>query len=321
MDLKLRHKPDAEVTEPKHEPASAHRAELATYTPLNFVRRPDGRRVAWTESGARDGTPVVMLHGTPGCRLARYSDAEKLKAAGIRQISYDRPGYGYSDALPGRSVRDAVADIAAILDAAGVARAAFLGTSGGGPHALAVATLLSSRVTRVHCNVGVAPRLLLGENFFDGMDPENIRRFRAVEHTREEAHALLAGDLDRGVAAARTDPMTIHGDMKMPEADLKIMRETAASYSATFLEALRPGYWGFIDDFSAIGRDWGFDPREAKAPVIIEYGVHDVNVPAGHGRWLAQNIAGAKVIVREDGGHRSMPARVLERLIALTQAD
>lgn len=294
--------------------------DTATYTPQNFLRRPDGRRIAWTENGAQDGRPVMVLHGTPGCRLARYGDAEKLKAAGIRQISYDRPGYGYSDALPGRSVRDAVADIEAILDAAGVARAAFVGTSGGGPHALAVATLLAPRATRVHCNVGVAPRPLLGDAFFDGMDPENIRRFRAVELPRDEAHAALASDLDRGVAAARVDPMTIHGDMKMPEADLKIMRETAASYAATLLEALRPGYWGFIDDFSAMARDWGFDPREAKAPVIIEYGVHDVNVPAGHGRWLAANIPGAQAIINTEGGHRSSPEKILERLIALAQA-
>lgn len=292
----------------------------AADTSPNVLRRPDGRRLAWTENGAPDGRPVMVLHGTPGCRLARYADAERLKAAGIRQISYDRPGYGESDPLPGRRIRDAVADIEAILDAAGVARAGFLGTSGGGPHALAVATLLAARATRVHCNVGVAPRLLLGDAFFEGMDPENIRRFKAVELPRDEAHAALASDLDRGVAAARTDPMTIHGDMKTPEADLAILRQTAASYAETLLEALRPGYWGFIDDFSATARDWGFDPREAKVPVIIEYGVQDVNVPAGHGLWLAANIPGAEVIVHQEGGHRSLPQQVFERLTALASA-
>src|SRR5690606_24525514 len=124
---------------------------------------------------------VMVLHGTPGCRLARYADAGQLSEAGIRQISYERPGYGHSDPQPGRRVSDAVADIEAILDAAGIERAGFIGNSGGGPHALAVATLLASRATRVHCNVGVAPRLLVGDEcFFDGMDAENIRRFRTV---------------------------------------------------------------------------------------------------------------------------------------------
>lgn len=288
----------------------------------NLLHRPDGRRIAWAENGAADGRPVFVLHGTPGCRLVRYGDSEKLKEAGIRQLSYDRPGYGYSDPQPGRSVRDSVGDIEAILDAAGIARAGFIGTSGGGPSALAVATLLSSRVTLAYCNVGVAPRLALGDAaFFEGMDAENVRRFKAVDLPRDQAHQELVSDLDRAVAAARTDPMTIHGNMKLPEADVAIMRKTADSYAANLLEAVRAGYWGFIDDFASHARDWGFDPRQVKIPVIIEYGMHDVNVPAGHGRWLAQNVPGAKVIVNHEGGHRSTPEKVLERLKTLAAAD
>lgn len=297
-------------------------SDTAAETPLNILNRPGGRRLAWTENGARDGRPVVVLHGTPGCRLARYGDADQLRQAGIRQISYERPGYGHSDPQPGRSVKDAIADIEAILDAAGITRAGFIGNSGGGPHALAVATLLAPRATLVHCNVGVAPRLTMGdERFFDGMDPENIRRFRAADLPREQTCAALTSDLDRMVSAARTDPMTIAGNMKMPEADAAVMRRTAASYAATFLEALRPGYWGFVDDFLAMSSNWGFDPRKAIAPVIIEYGVHDVNVPAGHGRWLAGNLPNAKVIINAEGGHRSLPERLLERLRMLAAAN
>ncbi|MGH8506379.1 MAG: alpha/beta fold hydrolase [Stenotrophobium sp.] len=295
-------------------------SDTATDTSLNILRRPDGRRIAWTENGAQDGRPVMVLHGTPGCRLARYGDAERLKAAGIRQISYDRPGYGHSDPQPGRSVRDAVGDIEAILDAAGVTRVGFIGTSGGGPHALAVATLLAPRATLVHCNVGVAPRLLMGDAFFEGMDPENIRRFKATDLPRDQAHRELKSDMDRGVAAARTDPVSIYANMKMPEADLKLIRDSAASIAENLLESLRAGYWGFVDDFAAQGRDWGFDPRLAKAPVIVEYGIHDVNVPAGHGRWLCENIPGAKVIINHEGGHRSSPEKILERLKVLAQA-
>lgn len=294
---------------------------MAGVTP-KFLTRPGGRKLAWAENGASDGKAVFVLHGSPGCKLARYADDEELKRAGIRQIGYDRPGYADSDPQPGRSVRDAVDDIEAILDAAGVERAAFVGTSGGGAHALAVATLLAPRATLVHCNVGTAPRLLMGsdEAFFEGMDPENVRRFRAVEQTREQAHEALGGDIERMLAAARNDPMAIKGKMQIPQADLEVHRRTAASYAAVFLESFRPGYWGFIDDFSALARDWGFDPREAKAPVIVEYGVHDVNVPAGHGRWLAENIPGARAIVNQEGGHRSMPEKVLERLVALAKA-
>lgn len=286
---------------------------------LRVLQRPGGRRIAWSENGAADGRPVMILHGTPGCRLARHADAASLERLGIRQLIYERPGYGYSDPQPDRRVRDAVDDIEAVLDAASVERAAFLGTSGGGPHALAVATLLASRATIVHCNVGVAPRQLLGDGpFFEGMDPENVRRFRAAELARDGTHAALAADLDGICAAARRDPLAMVGKMALPEADLAVLRETAQSYAAGFLGALRAGYWGFVDDFRAISRDWGFDPRAAAAPLILEYGVHDVNVPAGHGRWLAGHIPGAQVIVNQDGGHRSMPDKLLERLTRLT---
>lgn len=293
--------------------------ELSGDLDRQFVRRPDGRRVAWIEDGASDGRPVVILHGTPGCWMARYGDAAKLCEQGIRQIVYDRPGYGYSDPHPERSVRDAAGDIEAVLDAAGVDRAAFIGTSGGGPHALAVATLLADRASIVHCNVGVAPRLAMAGDFFDGMDAENVRRFRAGELTRGDTHAALRDDLDGICAAARRDPLTMTGKMALPEADLAVFRKTATSYAAAFLAALRQGYWGFVDDFRALSRDWGFDPREARAPLIVEYGLHDVNVPASHGRWLADHIPGAKVVVNHDAGHRSPPEKTLQRLIALAE--
>jgi pimeloyl-ACP methyl ester carboxylesterase len=50
-----------------------------------------------------------MLHGTPGCRLAkRYLEPAKVAAACVRLVTYDRPGYGRSARLRGRSVIDSV---------------------------------------------------------------------------------------------------------------------------------------------------------------------------------------------------------------------
>lgn len=111
----------------------------------HVLHLPDGRRLAWTDSGDPAGSAVLLLHGSPGCRLGRQTELEQLAADGIRQITYDRPGYGLSDPHPGRTVADAVADVRAVLDAAGVERAGVIGGSGGGPHALALATMLPER--------------------------------------------------------------------------------------------------------------------------------------------------------------------------------
>jgi pimeloyl-ACP methyl ester carboxylesterase len=267
----------------------------------------DGRTLARAEFGAADGRPVLSLHGSPGSRLSRHHDPEPVAAAGVRMLTYDRPGYGLSDPLPGRSVADAAADIAAVLDAAGVDRVGVVGGSGGGPHALAVATLLPERCTVVHCVVGVAPYGAPGLDFFDGMDPENQRRFRVALQGRDATIEEFTADVNAMRERITDDPVSIMGNMDLPEADKEVLRRLGEHAFTAIAEAMRQGVVGFADDFVAIAADWGFDPTDAVAPVVLAYGSHDVNVPAGHGRWLAEHVPHREVRVNEDAGHMMSP--------------
>lgn len=276
---------------------------------------PDGRELAWTQSGAEGGRAVLCLHGTPGSRLGRQTEIEALLAAGVRQITYDRPGYGGSDPHPGRSVADVVSDVRAVLDAAGVDRAAVIGGSGGGPHALAVATLLPERCTVVHCVVGVAPYDAPDLDFFDGMDPANQRRFGLASGEREAVLEAFTEEVLR-IAAQRTeDPASLMGDMDLPETDREILRRNADQTAVVLAEAFRQGVVGMADDFAAMARPWGFDPRQAAAPVVVSYGEHDVNVPAGHGRWIAAHVPNVEVRVSADAGHLMAPEAGLALLL------
>ena len=118
----------------------------------------DGRRLAFEVVGDPAGAPVFVIHGTPGRRLSgRHPDLSRVSAAGLRLVTYDRPGYGRSTRQPGRRVVDCVSDVATIADVLDIERFAVSGGSGGGPHALAVAAGLPERVTRVACVVGGAP--------------------------------------------------------------------------------------------------------------------------------------------------------------------
>ena len=112
---------------------------------------PDGREIGCAEWGDSAGSPVFMLHGTPGCRLNRPPEDGRLRQNRVRLITYDRPGYGASTRHPGRAVVDCVGDVAALADALGVERFAVVGGSGGGPHALALSARLPDRVIRTHC--------------------------------------------------------------------------------------------------------------------------------------------------------------------------
>ncbi len=59
-------------------------------------------------------------------------------------ISFDRPGYGRSDAAAS-SLGLVVGDVEAIVDKLGVGRFATFGWSGGGPFALATAAAMHDR--------------------------------------------------------------------------------------------------------------------------------------------------------------------------------
>ena len=111
------------------------------------------RRIAYETAGDPDGLPVISLHGTPGGRLFRYPDSERIAETEALLITYDRAGYGLSDRHRGRAVVDCVGDVAAIADDLGIERFAVMGGSGGGPHCLAVAAMLPERVIRCRCIV------------------------------------------------------------------------------------------------------------------------------------------------------------------------
>uniref|UniRef100_UPI0013B3CC93 alpha/beta fold hydrolase n=1 Tax=Nonomuraea lactucae TaxID=2249762 RepID=UPI0013B3CC93 len=117
---------------------------------------PDGRKLAVEDRGNPEGTPVFLLHGTPGSRFGPSPRAGVLYRLGIRLITFDRPGYGHSDRRRGRSVSDVASDVAAIAGALGIGSFAVVGRSGGAPHALACAALLPGLVTRAAALVGLA---------------------------------------------------------------------------------------------------------------------------------------------------------------------
>jgi pimeloyl-ACP methyl ester carboxylesterase len=273
-----------------------------------FVTAGDGRTLCFAEWGSPDGFPIVFLHGTPGGRLNRIPDENVYRSLGIRWITYDRPGYGYSQRLAGRTVVDCVSDVTAIVDQLGVAEFAVTGSSGGAPHVLAVCARLADRVVRARCNVGIAPYDAPGLDFFAGMDPLNVAEFRLAV----EDEAALVSDLRRqlGEMAARmaVDPAAfISEDWALDPADRAVLAEPeqADLNVAISEELVRGGLWGWVDDSLAFVRPWGFDVAEVCVPVRVTYGARDVIVPAGHGEWLGRHVPGAEVIVDDDAGHFS----------------
>jgi pimeloyl-ACP methyl ester carboxylesterase len=279
---------------------------------------PDGRRLCFAEIGDPDGFPVLSLHGTPGSRLDRWPDESVYLRAGARLITYDRPGYGDSDRLPGRRVVHCVDDVTALLDHLGVDRFSVTGGSGGGPHALAVAARLGPRIHRAQCVVGIVPYGTPDFDWFAGMDPMNVKEFGVALQGEEALRAFVVPEMEGMLERVEDDPSRLLGDeWDLSEADRAVMArpELAESIREGTVEMFRQGPDGWIDDSLCFTLpDWGFDLGEISIPVTIAWGAHDVLVPAAHGAWLAAHVPHAVPDMREDEGHMGDPDKVLERV-------
>ena len=102
-------------------------------------------------NGAADRPTVVLLHGFPANRTSWDQVSDRLVAAGLRTLAPDQRGYspgarpseGYPAAY---AMPELVADVVALLDAAGVEQAHVVGHDWGGAVAWAVAGAHPDRV-------------------------------------------------------------------------------------------------------------------------------------------------------------------------------
>ena len=175
------------------------------------VRAADGRHLLVERLGDPRGRPVFLLHGTPGSRLGPAPRGMVLYQRKTQLITYDRPGYGGSDRLPGRRVADVVEDVRAIADHIGLERFAVVGRSGGASHALACAALMPERVTRTAALVGLAPWGADGLDWFDGMAASNVLAYSTAaadpDGLAESFISAVRGDqTESGSAHRRSAP-------------------------------------------------------------------------------------------------------------------
>jgi pimeloyl-ACP methyl ester carboxylesterase len=280
----------------------------------HVVEAADGRTLAVAEWGDPDGIPVVMLHGTPGSRLGHWRDPSIYARHGVRRITYDRAGYGRSTRLAGRSVADAVPDVLAIVDALGIDRFVITGGSGGGPHALAVGTLLGERVIRCLAAVCPAPPDAQGLDWFAGMVEGNVEEFRRSVEGEPSIRSMVARERDDTLARFERGDRNFLGDAyPMSEADLEMMDKDRAIFEETFTDGLRNGVDGWVDDDLAFVKPWGFDPADIAVPVSFWYGRADTLVPAAHGDWLVAHVPGAEAFVN-DAGHLGSDEEIEQQL-------
>ncbi|HEX3715421.1 MAG TPA: alpha/beta fold hydrolase [Trebonia sp.] len=243
-----------------------------------------------TREAGDDGlTAVFWLHGTPNTGTPPEPLFAAAAHSGLRWVSYDRPGYGGSSPHDDRDIASAAADVAAVADALGIGRFAVLGHSGGGPHALACAALLPSRVLAVVSVSAPAPTGAGGLDWFAGWSASGAAEQRAARSGRAA--------LEEYLPTAEFDPQTF------TPGDYAALEGGWSWFGDVVSKALEHGREGMVEDLLASARDWGFALAEITVPVLVAHGAADRMVPAAHGQWLAAHCPRAELRLIADAGH------------------
>lgn len=262
---------------------------------------PDGRELAWLELGDPSGRPVVGFHGTPGSRLQLVVDDEPVRAAGVRLVSVDRPGYGHSSYQPRRTLAGWADDVGQLIDHLGIDRCGVVGISGGGPHALVCAARMPDRVAVTAVLSGVGALLAAGSE--EGMMPANVLISRVGRRTTKPLEVLFAAMAkaqkrwpDRALAVMAK---------QMPPADAAILArpDVRRVFLADLRAASATSAKAAAQDFQIFARDWGFRLEEISVPVHFWQGDADRNVPVAHARQMASAVPDATLHEVVGGGH------------------
>jgi len=267
----------------------------------DVVRLPDGRGIGYAEYGVPDGQACFYFHGHPGSRLeARFAESAAA-AAGVRLVALDRPGYGRSDFVEGRSILDWPDDVARVADAKGIARFLVVGGSGGGPYALACAYKMPERVVRAGVISGVGPHNVKG--IAKGMRWQNRVGFRWGARWPALARMLMRS-MERCIRERpeRTVDALVNA---MSPADAAVARgpRVRELLGDIVAEAFRQGSAGAAWDVVLLGRPWGFSLREIRPTVYLWQGEADVLVPPGMGRYQAEQIPDCRAWFLPGEGH------------------
>jgi len=263
----------------------------------------DGRRLEVHLDPDPSGLPLVFHHGTPGTGRPLRILLDAARSNGLRWIGMTRPGYGTSSPLPSRRVLDIASDMSAMLDLLGIDRCLVAGWSGGGPHALACAAALPQRVSTVLVIAGSAPYPAAGLDWFADMASEDQAQARAAIAGADALGALLAPRAAwYGHASGDDFVAAITG--RFADGDVAAVAPLADELVAHFADAVSGTGW--IDDWLALVRPWGFDLGDLSTPITLWHGDLDLSCPLGHARWMADQIPGARLIIRPGEGHLSL---------------
>lgn len=268
------------------------------------MRLKDGRQLAYAEYGRPDGFPLMLLHGTPGCRLWFTDNDETALALGLRLIAPDRPGFGLSDRKQGRTILDWPDDVAELAEQLGLEKFSVMGVSGGGIYAAACAHKLPHKLAAVALVSATAP-------FERGKTPPGMCRPNKLAFFLSRNIPWLMRllfkqqkkiiDKDPAHYIEALQKQVSH----LCEEDKKIIqcKETAQGMLLQLKGALQQGVEEAAAEPALLSRYWGFDCADITIPVQLWHGTADTLAPAAEAKKLEALLPHCTAHYIKDGGH------------------
>ena len=280
---------------------------------MNYrLKTANHRVVGFAEYGDSTGVPVITCHGGPGSRMSPKRNAEEAAAAGFRLIGIDRPGYGESAPLPGRSIADWTNDALAVADYLELKNFFVEGTSTGGSYSLATASLAPDRVLGVLVCCGMTDMSWANE----------------VPEARMEGALAIWQSADRAAAIAiAVDQFGKHGEkrfipnpdtpFRLSPPDIEVVRDPAFLNLDPDNTPFKQGVVGYADDRIADGpaKGWSsFDIANVICPVTVIHGEQDWVVPIAHAHHTASIVGNSELKTFPQHGHLSIGSESIRAL-------
>lgn len=276
----------------------------------------DGRKLAFEEYGDPEGKPVLSFHGGLSSRLDAAPAHTAALTLGVRLISPDRPGIGYSTYQQDRRLLNWSDDVGGLADALGLDRFAVMGWSCGGPYAAVCGARMRDRITRMALLSSAVPLDVFGTS--RGLSFDDRLLILLVRRAPVWASRIM-----RLMIADATDNRLYQEVLRsFPGVDRAVIRQMGppADAVAFVKESMRQGTEGCLQEYRIFSDPWGFDLGEIASPVDIWEGAEDRTGPPDYREFLLRHLPDASLFVVPNEGHLSLLAHhateILGRLIA-----
>ena len=260
------------------------------------LRRPDGKRLAYSWTGAEQGVPALIVHGAAQGYLLGRQIENRLKQAGIRLYAVIRPGFADSESCPKSDFLSQQADaIEWLVDRLGIQGAPAIGIGNGSASLFCLAARRPGLFSRLLVTGLLRPYSEETIGRFSSTQKVLIKLLRYAPRTSE----TLARVCYRYVQQKGVDWYLAHGWKDVPQVQQtfenpEIMPLIRKACELTLTANVR-------DYLREMLIQWDMEPGILEAvtcPVSHLHGTHDRSVTAEEATELAaklQNFASEEV--------------------------